>query len=73
MSVPAAKRLQYKFGVEINALDFLVADAEAPVVDCPSGWAAAVVLLGIVCKFKPGDPVLEALALELSVTEERVV
>lgn len=45
-----------------------MADAADP-VDCPA--EVPVVVLGVVCKFTPGDPVLEA--VELPVTEERVV
>lgn len=47
-------------------------DAADP-VDCPAAWPAPVVVLGVVCKLKPGAPVLEAPAPELPATEERVV
>jgi hypothetical protein len=72
MSVPAAIRVGYKFGLRNMALDALVGEAEGPVDDCPAG-AAPVVLLGVWCPFRPGDPVLAAPELEPPVTEERVV
>jgi len=67
--------VEYTFGLRSMAPDALVGEAEGAVVDCPAG-AAPVVLLGVSCPFRPGDPgdpVLAAPELELPVTEERVV
>lgn len=72
MSVPAAKRAEYMFGLRRMALDFFVDDAEAAVVSLPAAGADSVVLLGVSCPFRPGDPVLEASELDVPVTEVRV-